>query len=261
MRDAACPISTRRGAGKRLEKEGSAPAREAEPVRIEPGTERAAWRGKRLEGRRCSGGRGREGMGVKDETCQYGGEDETCPVSTGGGGLGRERMGVAAHRKRSPALFRSGCTRKTPRAIALARGSALSTARHVGWSPPPPPPPPPPFRTKWTRLVHLSVLTGHCGSRWRRQRAGMRRQRGTVLIPRRCCSRGGGAERLLQGCNNLSAQQGCNNLSALQGPRRRESTGRCTGSSPRRRRIARGRQGGPRSAGRTPRASGDEPDR
>ena len=27
------------------------------------------------------------------------------------------------------------------------------------------PPPPPPSRTKWTRLVHPSVLTGH-GARW-----------------------------------------------------------------------------------------------
>ena len=26
-------------------------------------------------------------------------------------------------------------------------------------------PPPPPSRTKWTRLVHLSVLTGHVSSR------------------------------------------------------------------------------------------------
>ena len=28
----------------------------------------------------------------------------------------------------------------------------------------PPPPPPPPSRTKWTRLVHPSVLTGHVSS-------------------------------------------------------------------------------------------------
>jgi hypothetical protein len=37
-----------------------------------------------------------------------------------------------------------------------AAGTRAVSARRAGWAPPPPP-----FRTKWTRLVHPSVLIGH----------------------------------------------------------------------------------------------------
>jgi hypothetical protein len=61
---------------------------------------------------------------------------------------------------RSVSAFRHGAWGAADRALVDAHGSFEPAHCGAGG----PPPPPPPSRTKWTRLVHPSVLTGHVSS-------------------------------------------------------------------------------------------------
>ena len=68
-------------------------------------------------------------------------------------------------------------TAPAPMPSLAARPRASRRMLRVGLLPPPraltpSPPPPPPSRTKWTLLVHPSVLIGHVSSLWRARRAG-----------------------------------------------------------------------------------------
>jgi hypothetical protein len=126
---------------------------------------------------------GREG---RDVSSQYGGRDETCPVSTGRGTQrvwsvrGSHRGARGAREKDVEAVRREWLAqhrqvpeprsvarlRRAPRA-ARRRHSPTLECRGARWGSPgggPPPPPPSPSRTKWTRLVPPPVQSGHVSS-------------------------------------------------------------------------------------------------
>ena len=84
-------------------------------------------------------------------------------------GAGADVLGAIARGSAKPALLtldlaRGGGRGGTPGRGGAGLGGTLAVGDILARARPPPPPPPSSSRTKWTRLVHPSVLIGHVSS-------------------------------------------------------------------------------------------------